>query len=217
VRRDRASPGLAAGDTLVTPCRPTAPSKRSDKRKVYVHPLELPPVTVLPEVARRDLRALAGAAWPAIWNKSGVAQAIRWAMHDLAGRGYYLMTYRDSGFVSDRFFGSLAMTAPTAIEDGRYFVASGCAEAQCLSGAILIVDLQTGQLAGGIVHEFDAAGTGFYEYGHLTVFLRRCADPDLAGFAKARASRWAQQVLSARHGAAYPGLEAPSLVEATCG
>jgi len=150
-------------------------------------------------------------------ERKGIPSSLFWGLHDLAGRGHYLATWRTAGFVSRRFFSWLRPAAPTALEQNRYFVASGCAETGCMTGSsILMVDLVTGQFAGGIVHEFDAAGTGFYDFGHLTIFRWRCADPAFAAFVQDHAVTWARQVLSARHGAAYPGLGAPTTVEAAC-
>lgn len=206
-------------EAVVTPCRAVTPGsvkKNADRRPLFVHPLELPPLPAVPQAEMSELRTFVGRPWSEVRAKSKVPQTLRWMIHDIAGRGFYLAVSAVFDNVTDRFFVESGVTHSALLAEGRLLFVTSCSEG-CIGASMLIVDRETGRIAAGIVHETDAAGVAFYEFGHATLFLGRCADVDFSALAQTHFRRWAAAFLARRHGDEYPGFDALTVVPSSCG
>ncbi len=138
----------------------------------------------------------------------------------IAHRPGFYSGYFDKDSSSGVFYGLIFSGIQIRLIDDRFLVSGGChgqlGTAPCWLSGAMALDLDTGHAAFAIVHRFDAEGKVFYERGHLTIFMRSCADPALRDFAKTHFPAWAKSELEHAYREDIRSVAKPSIMVSQC-
>lgn len=168
------------------------------------------------------IREIAGKPSTSFYFDDRVRPAIDRVYYAVADRsGFYGGdTWSKKPSTGQTFYSRVFSGVPSRLVDDRFLVTGGCDFSTgldaCWQSGSMVVDLTTGHVAVAIIHRFNERGTIYYERGHLTIFMRACADPALQNFAKAHFPAWAKAEFGRVYREDVRSVDKPSILTSRC-